>query len=368
MKIPVTIFTGFLGSGKTTLINAILKQQKDKRVAILVNEFGEVDVDAQTIRDNTSGFEGKIFELPGGCICSAIDENLGNQIQTLINSKYEFDHIILETSGLGVPMPIADALKLPELQDHLELDAILAVVDTPLLLNTENLNESERATYKILDQQLEYADVVVLNKVDQLEADQLLEAEKLVRKKAQQVRFLEIAYNAELDPRLCLGLKVHAEKKSHHGHGHHPHHHGPVVSLTPDSDSPLADQTIVDGHTHDDLGSHAHDESTHMHFHEHDSGWQSFTLHTHADQSEESLTKALEKISKEEPILRAKGESVLENKTGTLNIQIVRTRINITKNDHPTDKNVSRLVFIGYRPDRKNVVKILNEVTETNWS
>ncbi len=224
MKIPVTIVTGFLGSGKTTLICGLLKKTPDRRLAILVNEFGEVSVDGTLLR--TAGLEhgAEIHDLPNGCICCTIKDDFLPVMKQLQRRMNQIDHILIETSGLALPTPVMRALAWPEIRNDFQLDAVLTVVDTPQLLdgNLESgkpipgLDQAEAPGHAasvdfILNQQLENADVVVLNKIDDLSEQSLLKAEALVRQKAPNVRFLELAHHAELDTRLCLGLNLHDE-------------------------------------------------------------------------------------------------------------------------------------------------------------
>src|ERR1700739_4013767 len=245
MKIPVTIVTGFLGSGKTTLISGLLKKNPNRRLAVLVNEFGEVSVDGALLRTAGQECGGKTHYLPNGCICCTIKDDFLPVMSQLQRRKYEIDHVLIETSGLALPAPVMRALAWPEIRNDFQLDGVLTLVDTPQLLagNLEKgkpipggegseIPEHVNSVDLILNQQLENADVVVLNKIDDLSEDDLLKAEGLVREKAPKVRFLELAYHAELDTRLCMGLNMHEQTDAlPHRHEHdHDHHHGPVQS------------------------------------------------------------------------------------------------------------------------------------------
>jgi cobalamin biosynthesis protein CobW len=217
MKIPVTIVTGFLGSGKTTLISGLLKKNPGRRLAVLVNEFGEVSVDGALLRAAGEECGVEIHDLPNGCICCTIKDDFLPVMGQLQKRKQEIDHVLIETSGLALPTPVMRALAWPEIRNDFQLDAVLAVVDTPQLLagnlekgrpipgaDSARIPEHVNSVDLILNQQLENADVVVLNKIDELEEERLLNAEDIVRKKAAKVRFLELAYHAELDTRLCM--------------------------------------------------------------------------------------------------------------------------------------------------------------------
>src|SRR5215469_8569456 len=248
MKIPVTIVTGFLGSGKTTLITGLLKKNPDRRLAVLVNEFGEVSVDGALLRTASEGCGVEIHDLPNGCICCTIKDDFLPVMKELQKRKHEIEHVLIETSGLALPTPVMQALAWPEIRNDFSLDSVLAVVDTPLLLSgdldkgkpipgAEEKPEHAASVDVILNQQLENADVVVLNKIDALEEKSLIKVEELVRLKAAKVRFLELAYHAELDTRLCMGLHLHEGDIAGINHEYHRHdHHGPVESLPSDMD------------------------------------------------------------------------------------------------------------------------------------
>ena len=382
MKIPVTIVTGFLGSGKTTLISGLLKKNPNRRLAVLVNEFGEVSVDGALLRTAGEECGVEIHDLPNGCICCTIKDDFLPVMSQLRKRKHEIDHVLIETSGLALPTPVMRALAWPEVRNDFQLDAVLAVVDTPELLagnldkgkpipgaNHTEIPEHVNSVELILNQQLENADVVVLNKIDELEEDRLLKAEGIVREKAAKVRFLELAYHAELDTRLCMGLSLHEEPEGFepdHDHDHH-RHHGPVHSTPLDVDRPLADQHQFDGHSHTGLGSHEHSEHTHLHFHEHDPGWQSFVLQSSQPQDLDKLKAAVKEVSVDQPVLRAKGFAAIEGKHHRLVVQAVRNRVQAYFEDAHSHDHESQLVFIGYHCRRDRTSELMSRLTGTVW-
>jgi cobalamin biosynthesis protein CobW len=382
MKIPVTIVTGFLGSGKTTLISGLLKKNPSRRLAVLVNEFGEVSVDGALLRAAGEECGVEIHDLPNGCICCTIKDDFLPIMSQLQKRKQEIDHVLIETSGLALPTPVMRALAWPEIRNDFQLDAVLAIVDTPQLLagnlekgqpipgaSSAEVPEHVNSVDLILNQQLENADVVVLNKIDELAEEQLLTAEDIVREKAAKVRFLELAYHAELDTRLCLGLSLHEEPEMFQlsdEHDHH-HHHGPVQSAPLDIDRPLADQHQFDGHSHTGLASHDHSEHTHLHFHEHDPGWQSFVLHSSEPQDAEKLKAAVKEVSIDQPVLRAKGFASIESKHHRLVVQAVRNRVQAYFEEAHSHDPESQLVFIGYHCRRDRTNELMNKLTGTVW-
>jgi cobalamin biosynthesis protein CobW len=382
MKIPVTIVTGFLGSGKTTLISGLLKKNPSRRLAVLVNEFGEVSVDGALLRAAGEECGVEIHDLPNGCICCTMKDDFLPVMRQLQKRKQEIDHVLIETSGLALPTPVMRALAWPEIRNDFQLDAVLAIVDAPQLLagNLEKgqpipgasngeVPEHVNSVDLILNQQLENADVVVLNKIDELAEEQLLNAEDIVRQKAAKIRFLELAYHAELDTRLCMGLSLHEEPEIFQlsdEHDHH-HHHGPVQSAPLDIDRPLADQDQFDGHSHTGLASHDHSEHTHLHFHEHDPGWQSFVLHSSEPQDPEKLKAAVKEVSIDQPVLRAKGFASIEGKDHRLVVQAVRNRVQAYFEEAHSHAPESQLVFIGYHCRRDRTTELMNKLTGTVW-
>jgi cobalamin biosynthesis protein CobW len=380
MKIPVTIITGFLGSGKTTLICGLLKKIPDRHLAVLINEFGEVSVDGTLLRAAGQEHGAEIHDLPNGCICCTIKDDFLPVMKQLQRRAYDIDHVLIETSGLALPTPVMRALAWPEIRNDFQLDAVLTVVDTPQLLggNLESgkpipgVDAGEAPQHAasvelILNQQLENADVVVLNKIDDLAEDTLMKAEELVRQKAPNVRFLELAHHAELDTRLCMGLNLHDEPAQDGLHTLHEHHHGPVQQMPAELDRPLADQEQFDGHSHTGLGAHEHGEHTHQHFHEHDTGWQSFVLESNDLQDAEKLKVAVREITLQQPILRAKGFASIEGKRHRLVVQAVRNRVQTYFEQKQSDESHSTLVVIGYHPRRDQITTLMSELTNTRW-
>ena len=170
-RIPTTIVTGFLGSGKTTLVNHILANESGRRIAVIVNEFGEVGIDGQLV----VGTEEEILELANGCICCTVRADLGRATAALLASGRPIDLLLIETTGLADPAPIIQSFVLDEtLRSSLELDAIVTVVDAQHVIDQLN-NEQAR-------EQIAFADILLINKVDaapQRAVDELL---RLVRR------------------------------------------------------------------------------------------------------------------------------------------------------------------------------------------
>lgn len=370
--IPVTVVSGFLGSGKTTLLCGLLQRRQERRLAVLINELGEVSVDGELARAAADGSEEiEVFDFPSGLIAYAEDSRFVPTLQKIARRAGRIDHILIETSGVALPSAAMARLQGSELVDDFVLDATLVVVDTPRLLAgefhripKESTAASESAGL-LFDQQLASADVVVLNKIDELDTDALLAAEEQIRSRAPNVRFLELAHKAHLDVRLALGLRLHQAIVS----GRPSHFHAPFTPMPGVVSRTLADHAGVDGHSHSGLMAHTHGLATHTHFHEQDPGWLSFVLRSGERQNVGSLQAALEHIAASEPLLRCKG-LVLSSASGRpVLLQGVRTRI-IATEDAPAVSTLERseLVFIGYHLSRSRVVSMLARLSGTVWS
>jgi cobalamin biosynthesis protein CobW len=369
--IPVTVLTGFLGSGKTTLLTSLIKDRQARRLAILLNEFGEISIDGTIVREIANDtVEIQIHDFPHGLIAYGDDERFVPAMQALAERRANIDHVVIETSGLALPTAVMETLQTPDLVNDFVLDATLAVVDTPLLLSGQferNYAPSPQAAVAALfEQQLESADVVVLNKIDDLAEDALLAAEARLRKLAPKVRFLELAYRARLDIRLALGLRLHQPTFEAHSH-----RYSPLPSIPGPGAQPLANQRRLDGHSHSGLGTHTHGLATHKHFHEHDPGWLSFALSSPEPQETERLKAALLAAARSEPLLRVKG--FIRSASHTINgahavlVQAVRTHVTMSTDAAKTPPVKSELVFIGYHLNRTNVAALLTELTATAW-
>ena len=195
-KIPATVVTGFLGSGKTTLLSNVLRQisggQDPKRIAVIVNEFGELDIDADLLRNcpldcdddtaPTSSQQG-IYELANGCICCTVEEEFLPVMLELVKRRDDIDHILIETSGLALPKPLVQAFNWPEIKQHFTVDAVITVIDGPAVAGGRFAHDAEQVQAQrladeslnhdpdlaeLLDDQLSAADLVIVSKSDLL--------------------------------------------------------------------------------------------------------------------------------------------------------------------------------------------------------
>jgi G3E family GTPase len=195
-KVPVTVLTGYLGAGKTTLLNRILTEEHDQRVAVIVNEFGEVGIDHQLVIDADE----EIFEMNNGCICCTVRGDLIRIISDLMARRDRFDHLVIETTGLADPAPVIQSFFTDEVMlRQTQLDAVVTVVDAKHIW--EHLDSSEA------QEQIAFADVILLNKTDLVPAEVLRSLEQKVRGMNAIAR-IHHTQNCDLDLDLLLGVQA----------------------------------------------------------------------------------------------------------------------------------------------------------------
>jgi cobalamin biosynthesis protein CobW len=373
VSIPVTVVTGFLGAGKTTLLSNLLSHCPDHEIAILVNEFGQTSIDGAVMERRGGDQAVEIHQVNNGLIAYSDDKQFMPAMRAIMNRQKPIDNLLVETSGLALPTAVMASLAQPELDSRFQLDAVLAVVDTEIFLSggfdeveqkpvMQNvLFDSRRSLASLFKQQLENADVVILNKVDKLKEEELILCELKIRKLAPRVRFVESAYHAHLNPRIALGLHLHEATHLNSGLKQH-------QSAANDPSRQIAQtvsHSLVNGHSHSGIGAHEHGLHTHEHLHEQDPAWVSFVLNTDQILDADILRQTCESIARAQPVLRLKGFFKADGYDNCLLIQGVRDKITCVPQDSVS--RASQIVFIGYHLVREKVKGALTSMTGVNW-
>jgi cobalamin biosynthesis protein CobW len=337
-KIPATVVTGFLGSGKTTLLSNVLKQAAGKRIAVIVNEFGELDIDADLLRncpldcdDEAASVvegEGGIYELANGCICCTVEEEFLPVMQQLVARRDDIDHILIETSGLALPKPLVQAFNWPEIKQFCTVDAVITVIDGPAVAAGRFADDAEKvqaqrladdsldhdpSLQELLDDQLSAADLVVVSKNDLLTDSERSAVQKTVSAKVPaSVKTAYIA-NGQVELSLLLGMGAAAEERIEQVHTHHDHHH--------------------------------HHAEEHDHAHDH---FDSYVISL-GEVDGARLQQVLQQLLAEHALYRVKGFAALPGKPMRQVIQAVGTRIDshFDRLWGQGDLRQTQLVFIG---------------------
>ena len=195
---PVTVLTGFLGAGKTTLVNRILAEQHGLRIAVLVNDFGEIDIDSELI----VGVESGTVSLANGCVCCEVRDDLIGAIDSVLRADDGLDAIVLEASGVAEPMGIARTFTAPGYRDRIRLDGIVAVVDAEQL----PAQAADPATRDLVFGQIGFSDLVVLNKIDLADRQRVDEVRDFVLSRLPAVRIIE-SVRADIPFEVLIGAR-----------------------------------------------------------------------------------------------------------------------------------------------------------------
>lgn len=241
-KIPATIVTGFLGSGKTTLLRKLLTNAQGLRIAVIVNEFGELGIDGELLRgcgigcDENGEENGQLFELANGCLCCTVQEEFAPVMELLAARRDQIDYLVIETSGLALPKPLVQAFQWPALRNAFTVDAVITVVDAPAVAagdfaddpvavdaqrRADDNLDHESPLHELFEDQLATADLVIVHKVDGMDAAALEAVERIVRAEAPAGVKLVRASHGDVPLDVLLGLHravedVIDERKTHH--------------------------------------------------------------------------------------------------------------------------------------------------------
>ena len=339
-KIPVTVLTGYLGAGKTTLLNRILSENHGKKYAVIVNEFGEIGID----NDLIIGADEEVFEMNNGCVCCTVRGDLVRIMEGLMKRKGKFDAIIVETTGLADPAPVAQTFFVDEdVQKNARLDAVVTVADAKWL--SDRLKDAPEAK-----NQIAFADVIVLNKTDLVSRPELAEVEarirginpyaKLHRTERCKVALADVLERGAFDLDRILELEPEFLAAEDHDHAHdHDHEH-------------CHDENCTHEHHH-----HGHDHHHHGHDHGHgmkhyhDEDMQSLSLRSDKPLDPEKFMPWLQQL------VAAEGQKILRSKgilafTGDDDRYVFQGVHMMLEGDHQRpwkdgEPRESRLVFIG---------------------
>ena len=324
-KVPATIVTGFLGAGKTTLIRHVLAHAHGRRLALLINEFGDVGVDGEILKSCgvASCPEENIIELANGCICCTVADDFLPAIEALLAREPRPDHIIIETSGLALPKPLVKAFDWPAIRSKLTVDGVIAVVDAAAVAEGRFVDDEEKLAAQraqdpsldhdnpleeVYEDQLLCADLVILNKADLVDAADLARVMSEIAAAIPRAVKVVPTKQGRLDPDLLLGLNAAAEDDL----AARPSHH--------DGE---------EGHDHDDFDS--------------------FTLDLPAVADPGALMARLSAIARDYDVLRMKGFAEVAGKPMRLLVQGVGARFShqFDRAWGPSERRAGRLVVIG---------------------
>lgn len=339
-KIPATIVTGFLGAGKTTLIRHVLENARDRRLALVINEFGDVGVDGDILR--ACGVENcpeeNIVELANGCLCCTVADDFVPAIEALLAHEKRPDHIIIETSGLALPKPLVKAFDWPAIRSKLTVDGVIAVIDGKAVAEGRFADDldaiaQERAETETIDHdnpleevfedQLACADLVILNKTDLLNASEEAAVVAQLTQGARESVKVVRAREGRVDPLVLLGLAAAAEDDL----ANRPSHHDAEAE-----------------HDHDDFDS--------------------FVVSIPAISDPATLVAKLTEAARAHDVLRVKGFVEVAGKPMRLLVQGVGARVQ-HHFDRPWkagEERASRLVVIGEKGlDRESIAAMLSQ-------
>jgi len=318
-KIPVTILTGFLGSGKTTLLNNILTEEHGHKIAVIINEFGEIGIDGDLVVKD----EDSILELANGCLCCTVKGDLTKIVLDLIKSGQEFEHLMIETTGIANPAPVAEVFYFDRfINDKFFVNGIVTLVDA---VNVDKHLDDNDECYK----QIAFADLLLINKIDLVDEERLNDINKIVKlvnPMAEQIR--------------CSQSNVEIRK---------------ILSVESIHERMLREDHIEDDQDH----NHHHHDHEHHHGHEHDSPIESMSISLKGAFNQPNLRYWLSTLlfDKSDTIYRMKGIIHIADRQEKMIFQSVHRLFEdaIGEKWKDDEEKVSKIVFIGENLNREEL-------------
>jgi G3E family GTPase len=323
-KVPVTVLTGYLGAGKTTLLNRILSEPHGKKYAVIVNEFGEIGID----NDLVVGADEEVFEMNNGCICCTVRGDLVRILDGLMRRKGKFDAVIVETTGLADPAPVAQTFFIDEnIGRRTRLDAVVTVADAKWL--KDRLKDAPEAK-----NQIAFADVILINKTDLVSQEELSEVEARIR---------------AINPYAKVHRTERAQIPLNEVLGRHAFDLDRILDIEPEFLADEDDHGHSHGHGHDHQHDHGHGHGGLKHYHDED--MQSVSLRSDAPLDPDKFFPWVQElVQKEGPnILRSKGILSFKNDDDRFVFQGVHMILdgNHQRPWNKDERRDSRIVFIG---------------------
>jgi cobalamin biosynthesis protein CobW len=328
-KIPATVITGFLGSGKTTMIRNLLENANGKRIALIINEFGDLGVDGNLLKG--CGIEAcrdeDMIELNNGCICCTVADDFIPTMTKLLDRPDRFDHIVIETSGLALPQPLVAAFNWPEIKTQVTVDGVVTVIDAAAVSEGRFADDHDKVDAQrkqdesldhdspleeLFEDQIRAADLIVLNKTDLISGNQLDNVKSDVQSRSLRPLNIVAASYGKLSNELLLGLGIGTEEDIANRQSHHEMEHAA-------------------GEEHD------HDE------------FESFVVGLGPVAEPKSFVEKLKAVIADHDVLRLKGFVDVPGKPMRLVIQAVGSRIEhyFDRSWNPDEERQTRLVVIG---------------------
>lgn len=335
-RIPATIITGFLGAGKTTLIRHLLQNAGGRRIALIINEFGNVGIDRKLLIDcgKDACAAEDVVELANGCICCTVADDFIPTMQMLLARDPVPDHIVIETSGLALPQPLVRAFNWPEVKAHVTVDGVVTVIDARAVadgrfaadegaLNAQRIADEkldhESPLHELFEDQAACADLIILNKTDLVDEAELARVSEIVTREKRPAAKIVPSIRGKLSADILIGLNAHAEEDVATRLSHH-------------------EQDGEEEHDHDDFDS--------------------FIVEMPSIEDPRKLSRALIEMAGEMPVLRTKGFVTVQDKPMRLAVQGVGPRVD-SYFDRPLrddERDKGHLVVIGLKGLNRELV------------